>query len=223
MTRPPRDLADLQARANDLAGRALDELAATHAVAFGGRDGAKTKGKTGELLERILGATGGPHAVHDFPELGVELKTIPVDAAMHARESTYVCTLQLTEAESAEWSTSWARSKLSHVLWVPIVIDDDAPTRVGAPRFWTPTREQDAVLASDFEDAMGAVAIGGIESLTARTGRWLHVRPKAASSRDRTWSVGGDDGAYVATVPRGFYLRQRFTTALLADLAALPE
>jgi DNA mismatch repair protein MutH len=219
---PPRDLADLLARANDLAGRALDELAATHGIAFEGRDGAKTKGKTGELLERILGATGGAHAVHDFPELAVELKTIPVDAAMHARESTYVCTLQLTEADRAEWATSWARAKLSHVLWVPIVLDD-GPTRVGAPSFWKPTRDQDAVLASDFEEAMGAVAIGGIESLTARTGRWLHVRPKAASSRDRTWSVGRDDGDYIAAVPRGFYLRPRFTTALLGDLAAMPE
>jgi DNA mismatch repair protein MutH len=37
---PPRDLADLLARANDLAGRALDELAATHGIAFEGRDGA---------------------------------------------------------------------------------------------------------------------------------------------------------------------------------------
>jgi DNA mismatch repair protein MutH len=219
---PPRDLADLFARASDLAGRALDELAATHAIAFDGRDSAKTKGKTGELLERILGATGGSHAVHDFPELAVELKTIPMDAALHARESTYVCTLQLTEADRAEWATSWARAKLSHVLWVPIVIDD-GPARVGAPRLWKPTPDQDAVLASDFEEAMGAVAIGGIESLTARTGRWLHVRPKAASSRDRTWSPGGDDGAFIATVPRGFYLRQRFTTALLADLAATPE
>jgi DNA mismatch repair protein MutH len=222
VNRPPRDLDQLLARADDLAGRALDELAATHGLAFEGRDGAKTKGKTGALLEQILGATGGSQAVHDFPELAVELKTIPVDAASHARESTYVCTLKLTEADSAEWSTSWARSKLAHVLWVPIVIDD-GPTRIGTPRFWKPTPDQDAVLASDFEEAMGAVAIGGIESLTARTGRWLHVRPKAASSRDRTWSIGGDDGAFVATVPRGFYLRQRFTTALLADLAAMPE
>jgi DNA mismatch repair protein MutH len=225
VTTPPRDLDELRARADALAGRALDELAATHAIAFEGRDGAKTKGKTGELLERILGATGGAQAVHDFPSLGVELKTVPVDAAVRAVESTYVCTLVLTEADRAEWMTSWARSKLSHVLWVPIVLDDAASRipRVGTPRFWKPTPEQESALASDFEEAMGAIAIGGVEALTARTGRWLHVRPKAASSRDRTWSVGRDDGDWISTVPRGFYLRPRFTTALLADLAAMPE
>lgn len=222
MSTPPRDLEELRARADAIAGRALDELSATYAIAFEGREGPKTKGKTGELLERILGASGGSQAVHDFPALGIELKTIPVNSAMRPRESTYVCTLQLAEADRAEWASSWARAKLSHVLWMPIVLGD-GPARVGVARFWRPTSEQESVLASDFEDALGAVALGGVEALTARTGRWLHVRPKAASSRDRTWSIGRDDGDWIATVPRGFYLRTRFTAALLHDLAATPE
>ena len=66
------------------------------------------------------------------------------------------------------------------------------------PRFWIPTAEQLAVLAGDFEEIMGMIALGGIERLTARTGRWLQVRPKGANARDRTWLgwcgglVGGD-------------------------------
>ena len=70
---PPADLHELAARAGALAGRALGDLAAEHALAFAGREGAHTKGKTGELVERILGASGGSAAVDDFPDLGVEL------------------------------------------------------------------------------------------------------------------------------------------------------
>jgi len=33
----------------------------------------------------------------------------------------------------------------------------------------------------------------------------------------------GSEGEAIATVPRGFYLRTRFTGALLADPAALPD
>ncbi len=218
---PPRDLAELEARARALTGRTLEELAATHGLAFEGRKGARTKGKTGALVESLLGATGGSKATHDFPELAVELKTIPVSEAMRAHESTYVCTLVLAEADRSDWATSWTRAKLSHVLWVPIVVSD-ASAVVAEPRLWKPTAEQEAVLQGDFDEAMGAIALGGIEALTARTGRWLHVRPKAASSRERTWSVTRDDGEWVRAVPRGFYLRSTFTTALLADPEALP-
>jgi DNA mismatch repair protein MutH len=219
---PPRTLADLETRARALAGRTLGDLAAEHGLAFAGRAGARTKGKTGQLIERILGASGGSAAVHDFPALGVELKTIPVSSQLRPRESTYVCTIALADADRAEWETSWARAKLSHVLWVPIVLGDRAESaRVGEPRFWTPTGAQLAVLAADFEDIMGAIALGGIERLTARTGRWLQVRPKGATSRDRTWSVAAEE-SWVETVPRGFYLRTIFTGALLVDPAALP-
>ena len=221
MTSEPRTVDELLARALSVAGRALSSLAAEHGLPFAGRNGARTKGKTGELLERLLGASGGSSAVHDFPALGVELKSIPVDASLRPRESTYVCTLPLADAEHAEWSTSWARAKLARVLWMPVVLGDDEP-RLGTPLLWEPTAEQNAILAGDFEDAMGAIAIGGIEGLSARAGRWLHVRPKAASSRDRTWSPGEDASAWVATNPRGFYLRPRFTGALLVDPAATP-
>lgn len=169
-----------------------------------------------------MGATGGSAAVHDFPALGVELKTIPVSAELRPRESTYVCTIALGEADRAEWDTSWVQAKLSHVLWVPIVMaEESAPPRVGHPVLWKPTGAQLAVLAADFEEIMGAIALGGIERLTARTGRWLQVRPKGATSKDRTWAVAAEE-SWVTTVPRGFYLRTTFTGALLKDPAALP-
>jgi DNA mismatch repair protein MutH len=205
-----------------LAGRTLADLAAEHGLAFAGRSGARTKGKTGQLIERLLGATGGSAAVRDFPELGVELKTIPVSAELRPRESTYVCTIALADADRAEWDTSWVRAKLSHVLWVPIVMAEESEdATIGEPVFWKPTEEQLRVLAADFEEIMGAIAIGGIERLTARTGRWLQVRPKGATSRDRTWSVAAEE-SWVETVPRGFYLRSTLTGALLRDPAALP-
>ena len=47
------------------------------------------------------------------------------------------------------------------------------------------------------------------------------LRPKAAHGRVRT-TVAGAEGERIATVPRGFYLRARFTGAILADPAALP-
>lgn len=211
-------------RAAALAGRSVDELAAALGLRTSG-EAVRTKGTAGAILERALGATGGSAKVHDFPELGVELKTIPVDADDAPRESTYVCTLSLADADRLEWATSWVRAKLSCVLFVPLVGEDGTPwpqRRLGAPRLWMPTPEQEAVLQGDFDEVVGLVGVGRIEELDARLGRWLQVRPKAAHGRVRT-SAYDADGELVPTVPRGFYLRPRFTGALLRDLTAVPD
>jgi DNA mismatch repair protein MutH len=220
---PPRDEADLRARAAALAGRRLGEIASALSVSLRG-EGLRTKGKQGELVERALGATGGSNAVPDFPHLGVELKTIPVDLEGRPRESTFVCAISLAEADRAEWATSWTRRKLSCVLWVPIVTPEGgamADRLIGVPRLWRPTPDQDKALAADFDEIMGLIGIGRVDDLTAHTGRFLQARPKAAHGRVRTRAFGPEDEP-IAALPRGFYLRTLFTGALLRDPAALP-
>jgi DNA mismatch repair protein MutH len=220
---PPSSERELCDRAAWLAGRTIGELSGALGVAVPPA-GLRGKGKMGTLIEKALGAEAGSASLPDFPRLGIELKTIPVDAALSPRESTFVCSIALGDADHAEWITSAARAKLRQVLFVPIVVVDDDPVekrRIGTSILWRPTAEQEAVLRDDFETAMGLIGAGGIESLTARSGRWLQVRPKAATGSVRTVSLGSE-GEWIATVPRGFYLRTAFTRALLRDPAALP-
>ncbi len=220
---PPVSREQLLERAHALVGRRLDDLAASLEVSFD-RDATRTKGTWGTLIERALGASGSSAKVKDFPELDVELKTIPTDERGVPVESTYVCTLSLGDADAQEWATSWVRAKLSLVLFVPLVGRPDAswPERtVAAPRLWSPSAEQEEILRADFDDVVGLVGVGRIEELTAHRGRWLQVRPKAAHGRVRTVAYGAD-GEVIETVPRGFYLRARFTGAVLADPTAVP-
>jgi DNA mismatch repair protein MutH len=216
---PPRDQADLVARARALEGRGLGEIAAALGLSPGG--GPRGKGRAGQLLERALGAAGGSAAVPDFPALGVELKTVPIGPGGAPRESTYVCTFPLAGADRAEWATSWVRRKLECVLWIPLVTGAPGGPLVGRPLLWRPTREQASVLAADFDEIVGLVGAGGVEALDARVGRWLQARPKAAHGRVRTAAFGPGDER-IAALPRGFYLRARFTAAILRDPAAVP-
>jgi DNA mismatch repair protein MutH len=221
--RPPSSEEELRARAEWLSGRTVGEIAALLGIPPP-LAGVRGKGKVGDLLERALGAEAGSAAIPDFPHLGIELKTIPMGTRGVPRESTFVCTISLGDADRAEWETSVARAKLRHVLFVPISGDAKlAPheRRIEQPVLWRPTRDQEQILRGDFEEAMGTIGAGGIEAVTARAGRWLQVRPKAATGSVRTVSFG-PDGEWIATVPRGFYLRATFTRALLADPAALP-
>jgi DNA mismatch repair protein MutH len=208
------------ARAEALRGWSVEALAARSGVDVRGAP-VSTKGKVGELVERALGATGGSNATWDFPALRVELKTIPLDERGVPRESTFVCAVSLLDAERAEWETSWVRAKLARVVWVPIHVLRDGTRRLGDALLWSPTPEQDGVLGDDFDEIVGRIGAGQIEGVSARVGRWLQLRPKAAHGRVRTLAPGSD-GDVIATVPRGFYLRARFTGAILRDAAALP-
>jgi len=220
MAEPPRSIEELLGRARALEGRAVGTLARVASD-----DPVRTKGSAGAILELVLGANGGPTRVLDFPDLGVELKTIPVTPDGTPTESTYVCTLSLADADAQEWETSWVRAKLARVLFVPLVGPAGAPWKtrtVHAPRLWSPTPAQADVLRGDFDDIVGLIGVGRIEELTAHRGRWLQVRPKARDGSVRTMAWGGE-GEAIATVPRGFYLRARFTGAILADPEATPE
>mgnify|MGYP001150985648 CR=1 FL=1 len=221
---PPASIDELLERARALTGSAVGAVLRDLGLAASA-DPVRTKGSAGETLERALGATGGSSQVLDFPDLGVELKTIPVTAEGTPLESTYVCTLSLADAELQEWETSWVRAKLARVLFVPLVGAHKIAWQervVGAPVLWSPTSEQDDILRADFDDVVGLIGVGRIEELTAHRGRWLQVRPKARDGSVRTLAWGSE-GETIATVPRGFYLRTRFTGALLADPAALPD
>jgi len=217
----PRSEAELRARAEALAGHDLGALADALGVVIPG-DPRRTKGKWGELLERALGATAGSRSEPDFPHLGVELKTVPMRADGRAIESTYVCRIDLARAEELEGETSAARRKLLRVLWIPLLAADAdwRRRRIGTPRLWSPTPEQEAALRTDFDEIIGALATGRVEEITARWGRVMQVRPKAATGK-KTFVTTTADGDLVATVPKGFYLRARFVSALIADPRAL--
>lgn len=205
---PPRDEPELLARAKALVGKTLSALG-------GSEVGLHTKGKAGTLLERALGATGGSSATWDFPELRVELKSIPVDGNGKPKESTYVCTFAIAEADTATWESSWAAHKLARVLFVPLWDIGDGDRRIGAPILWSPNDEEAATLRADFDEIVGRIGALGIESVSAHLGEALQLRPKAASGSVKT-VVRSTEGDLVATVPRGFYLRPSFTAKILA-------
>ena len=207
----PSDAHELLGRARALEGVALSELSRmTGSAEQVQRAG---KGRVGRLIERALGASNDSEAGPDFPALGIELKTLPIDLTGRVRESTFVCRLSLREAERLDFEASPLLAKLQHVLWVPIVFAARG-ARVGRAFSWRPSNEQRAALRADYDDLVGMIAIGKIEALDARLGRWLQVRPKAAHGRARTRSFN-EDGEPLWTMPRGFYLRARFTTELL--------
>lgn len=211
---PPSTEAELLSRAERLAGRPLAWVA-DHAETPVPGDLRHAKGWIGQVLEASLGASSGNKAEPDFPGLGVELKTLPVTEAGRPRESTWVCTAPLDGSIEPTWAESWVRRKLSRVLWIPIVGGGPPGERiVGSPLLWSPSEEEEALLRRDWEELTGLIAGGELWQISARRGRALQIRPKAATADELVWTQD-EDANWVRENPRGFYLRASFTGAML--------
>ncbi|HHQ4311842.1 TPA: DNA mismatch repair endonuclease MutH [Serratia fonticola] len=214
---PPENEQQLLARAQALAGFNLGELAARAQVSIP-KDLKRDKGWVGMLLELYLGAMAGSKPEQDFPELGIELKTIPVDATGNPLETTFVCVAPLTGNSGVTWESSHVRHKLARVLWIPVEGERQIPLaqrRVGSPLLWQPNQEETEMLRRDWEELMDLIVLGQVERITARHGEVLQLRPKAANNKALTEATG-KQGQPILTLPRGFYLKKNFTRALLA-------
>ena len=214
---PPRSEAELLARADAIAGRALGDVAAELGLPVPTIT-RRAKGWTGTVIEHALGANAGSLPEPDFRLISVELKTIPIGAGGRPLESTYVCTVPLAGDAGPSWRDSNVRRKLARVLWLPFEGERAIPLparRVGSALLWSPSHEEETALASDWETLMDRVVLGRVEEISAREGEYLQIRPKAANAASRRRAIGAS-GAWETTLPRGFYLRASFTAAILA-------
>jgi len=217
MTEPPKDEQSLLARAQSLAGYSLGELAAQASLPIP-PNLKREKGWVGMLLEVYLGAMAGSKPEQDFADIGVELKTIPIDANGKPLETTFVCVAPLTGNSGVTWENSHVRHKLARVLWIPVEGERQIPLaerRIGAPLIWSPSEEEEQQLREDWEELMDLIVLGKVETITARKGEFLQLRPKGANSKALTEAIG-EFGQPIMTLPRGFYLKKSFTGPLLA-------
>jgi len=219
---PPRDEAELRARLSGLAGRTLGELGAELGLALP-RDLRRDKGFVGTLLERALGATAASRAEPDFPALGIELKSLPVDARGRPLESTFVASLDLG-GDSLRWESSPVRKKLLRVAWVVVLAERQVALgerRCGAALLWSPSAEEEAALRRDYEEIVELIEEGFFEQVTGHRGVSLQLRPKGRNARHLRAALDAD-GASVRAAPRAFYLRPSFTESILRRHFQMP-
>lgn len=215
LTPPPLSENELLESATRISGKTLQQLAQQQDLEIPDNQ-LHHKGWVGQLLELSLGATASSLPEPDFQYIGVELKTLPLSKNGTPKESTYVCTINLTQIES-QWETSLVNLKLSRVLWLSVEADPDIPLaarRIGTAILWSPNEEQETTLKRDWEELMDMIATGELEQITAHQGQYLQVRPKAANTKALRKGFN-DEGDEILTLPRGFYLRPSLTKQIL--------
>ncbi|MDH5602215.1 MAG: DNA mismatch repair endonuclease MutH [Gammaproteobacteria bacterium] len=213
---PPTSEEELLERARFIAGLTLADLAEKFKLEIP-KDTRHAKGWIGQLIELTLGATAASLAEPDFQEIGIELKTLPLSNSGKPKESTYVCTVPLTNLTGQQWETSWIKRKLQRVLWLPFEAEKKIPLaerHIGNAILWSPTQTESQQLQQDWEELMELVCLGKLEQITSHMGRYLQIRPKGANAKSLTTTLD-EEGNTIQTLPRGFYLRPDFTQRII--------
>ncbi|RLA03090.1 MAG: DNA mismatch repair endonuclease MutH [Gammaproteobacteria bacterium] len=213
---PPLSEHELLNRCQKIAGQTLGQIATEIGWVIP-PDLRQHKGWVGILLEAYLGASAGNKAEPDFMEIAVEMKTLPLNAQGMPKESTYVCTVQMLQTGELCWQDSWVKRKLEKVLWVPVEAEPTIPLGeryIGDAWIWQPSMEQEEILQRDWDELMDYIVLGQQESLTAKQGEYLQIRPKAANSQVLVTGIS-EEGEINKINPKGFYLRTCFTRKIL--------
>ena len=213
---PPKSEEELLTRSRQLAGLTLNDLAIKFNQAIP-NDTRHAKGWIGQLIEITLGATASSLAEPDFQLIGVELKTLPLTNNGKPKESTYVCTVPLTNLHEQKWTTCWLKRKLQRVLWLPLEADKRIPLaerHIGNAILWSPNEAEIRQLQQDWEELMELVCLGKLDQVTSHMGRYLQIRPKGANAKSLTTTLD-EEGNKIQTLPRGFYLRPEFTQQII--------
>lgn len=213
---PPKSEKELLDRARLLAGLTLADLANEFNLAVP-KNSLHAKGWIGQLIETALGATASSLAEPDFQLIGIELKTLPLTSSGKPKESTYVCTVPLSNLHEQNWETCWFKRKLQRVLWLPLEADKRIPIgerHIGSAILWSPNDLQVCQLQQDWEELMELVCLGKLDQITSHMGRFLQIRPKGANAKSLTTTLD-EEGNSIQTLPRGFYLRPEFTQLII--------
>ncbi|MBQ2381059.1 MAG: DNA mismatch repair endonuclease MutH [Succinivibrio sp.] len=213
---PPESFEELIERLNRITGLSISEIAADLNVNLP-ISTTRGKGFTGELLEVVLGASAKNQSIPDFPELGLELKTLPIDQNFKPLESTFVCHAPLMNVRDLRFENSPLYAKIKRVLF--ILIDgtkglEYSEKYIRGYFFYTPTENDLLTLKKDFDELYELIKTGEVESITARIGHIVQLRPKGADGTALTQAIG-KDGQIIMTRPRGFYIRRSFTQELI--------
>lgn len=226
MSRKVRTFRDLSNRLDEVVGVPFSELRDFYSKKWQGRP-SSNKGFGGNLVDAILGADAGNEPAPDVSSLGIEIKTIPIEAGPSVQWPTKVTAMNYADVATTQWAESTVFHKLRTVLFVPIVkYDTSSPDHwyIRRPFLWLPSQEILKQLEHDYNSVRKLVLDHHFDDIHSGRppngqGKYLMVKPAAAKGSSRRQYVV--DGQSYSLQPKAWMLRESFTEPILRENLAL--
>ena len=191
------------------------------------------KGTSGLIVENLLGIRNNNRDEADIPEIGCEIKILPLqrnrNGEIKAKEPTAIQMINYMEVSRETWETAKLRNKINLTFWVAYLAKKDGVALnqndyVIVDYFLDhPTDVQNGVFRQDWEEIRRYIVEGRADRLSCSMGVYLEPKTKGANNRDKTQAPDGQGGTLMAR-RRAFYYKKHYTnTAIIPhiDLSAI--
>lgn len=191
------------------------------------------KGASGLIVENLLGLKNNNTADADIPEIGCEVKILPIqinrNGEIKVKEPTQIQMINYFEVANDSWETAKIRKKISLTFWI-VYLAKHSSKKLEQDEYVIvdyfldhPDANKLDVFKNDWESIQSYVLKGWSDKLSCSMGRFIEPKTKGKNNQDKTDAPDGNGGVLKAR-RRAFYYKKNYTNSSIVpnlDLSVL--
>jgi DNA mismatch repair endonuclease MutH len=193
------------------------------------------KGASGLIVETLLGIKNNNKDDADIPEIGCEIKILPlqknINGDIKAKEPTAIQMINYCEVAKEEWENAKIRKKISLTFWIVYLAKEngnslDQNDYVILDFFLDkPDVSCSSIFKTDWELIKSYIIKGHADKLSCSMGEYIEPKTKGSSNKDVTNAPDGH-GGFIKVRRRAFYYKKKYTNSQIIpniDLTVLKK
>lgn len=190
------------------------------------------KGASGLIVETLLGVKNNNNADADLPEIGCEIKVLPIqknrDGKIKVKEPTQIQMINYFEVANETWETAKVRKKINLTFWIIYLAKENSKSlhqndyKIIDYFVDHPNVDKLVVFKKDWEAIQDYIIRGLADKLSCSMGTYLEPKTKGANNQDKTDAPDGKGGKLKAR-RRAFYYKKAYTNFQIISNIDLSE
>lgn len=178
------------------------------------------KGASGLIVENLLGIKNNNRADADIPEIGCEIKILPLqvnrNGNIKAKEPTAIQAINYFDVAKESWETANLRKKITLTFWIVYLAKEKGKSLnqddyVILDYFLDyPNDFQISIFKKDWENIQDFIVRGLADKLSCSMGEYIEPKTKGKNNQDVTDAPDGKGGRIKAR-RRAFYYKKNYT------------
>ncbi|MFN4145025.1 MAG: MutH/Sau3AI family endonuclease [Runella sp.] len=193
------------------------------------------KGASGLIVENILGVKNNNNSDTDIPEIGCEIKVLPLqknkNGQIKVKEPTQIQMINYFEVAEEKWDTAKLRKKIALSFWVVYLAKENSiPLSQDEYKIIDyfvdhPNDSKMVVFKDDWELIQSFIVKGLSDKLSCSMGKYIEPKTKGVNNKDTTDAPDGRGGTIKAR-RRAFYYKKFYTNSFIVpniDLSTISK
>jgi DNA mismatch repair endonuclease MutH len=178
------------------------------------------KGASGLIVENLLGLNNNNAADADIPEIGCEVKILPIqknkNGEIKVKEPTQIQMINYFEVAIESWETAKIRRKINLTFWI-VYLAKHSTKKLEQDDYIIvdyfldhPSESKLGVFKEDWESIQSYILKGWSDKLSCSMGTYIEPKTKGKNNQDKTDAPDGKGGVLKAR-RRAFYYKKYYT------------